>query len=113
MNKNRIRLTESQLHKVIKESVKRVLKESVSLKSTKESLIELCNDCDMDIRFGKPYNYDGIPTLLVFMSAQNVDEYDFEEISDYLEHYDWVSPPIKKFAQDKGILIIKGEVMPS
>ena len=28
MNKNRIRLTESQLHSIIKESVKRVLKES-------------------------------------------------------------------------------------
>lgn len=29
MNKNRIRLTESQLHNVIKESVKRVLKEGL------------------------------------------------------------------------------------
>lgn len=31
MKKNRIRLTESQLHKVIKESVKRVLNEDVSV----------------------------------------------------------------------------------
>lgn len=30
MNKNRIRLTESQLHKVIKESVKKVLSEGTN-----------------------------------------------------------------------------------
>lgn len=33
MNKNRIRLTESQLHNVIKESVKKVLKEGVPTSS--------------------------------------------------------------------------------
>lgn len=31
MNKNRIRLTESQLHRVIKESVKRVLTENTEI----------------------------------------------------------------------------------
>lgn len=39
MNKNRIRLTESQLHSIIKESVKRVLKESAPSSNATNVLI--------------------------------------------------------------------------
>ena len=42
MRKNRIRLTESQLHKVIKESVRRVLKES-ALSSNAADVLKSCN----------------------------------------------------------------------
>ena len=41
MNKNRIRLTESQLHRVIKESIKKVLKEPAKLKESIEMFKEL------------------------------------------------------------------------
>ena len=42
MNKNRIRLTESQLHSIIKESVKKVLKES-ALSSNASNVLISCN----------------------------------------------------------------------
>lgn len=39
MKKNRIRLTESQLHRVIKESVKKVLRESVDIANEVEEIV--------------------------------------------------------------------------
>ena len=42
MNKNRIRLTESQLHSIIKESVKKVLKES-ALSSNASNVLISCS----------------------------------------------------------------------
>lgn len=58
MKKNRIRLTESQLNRVIKESVKRVLSEGIFDKFTNDDIYngdiedivyELCNNVDIDV----------------------------------------------------------------
>lgn len=61
MNKNRIRLTESQLHRVVKESVKSVLKEGKpkDVQHGKHSFKGLRYD-----RSGNPiYTYDGNPNV--------------------------------------------------
>ena len=113
MNKKLIRLTESDLHRIVKESVKKVLNESQSLKSTIASINELCNDLDMTVEYGQQYVYDGIPTLPVKFIANNVERNGIDEILDYLENFDWVSPPMPRYSERDATLVIKGEIMPS
>ena len=113
MNKKLIRLTESDLHRIVKESVKRVLNESQSFKGTIASINELCNDLNMTVEYGQQYLYDGIPTLPVKFTANNVERNDIDEILDYLENFGWVSPPMPRYSEREATLVIKGEIMPS
>ena len=52
MNKKRIRLTESDLHRIVKEAVKRVLRESEDNRTFPEGFTEYDNN---DIDFGDHY----------------------------------------------------------
>ena len=112
MNKKLIKLTESDLHRIVKESVNRILNEGVSFDETIKSIKDLCNDTNMTVEFGQKYVYDGIPTLPVKLTANNADKYDVEEILDYLESYSWVTPPMPKYDRNSYTLIVKGELMP-
>lgn len=110
--KKRIRLSESDLHRVIKESVYRILRESKSFRQTISSIEDLCKDLNMKAEFGQEYVYDGIPTLPLKLTANNCDEYDIDEILDYLEHYTWVTPPNPKYYKNSHKLIVTGEIAP-
>ena len=113
MSKKLIRLTEQDLHRIVKESVNKILNEGVSFDETIKSIKDLCNDTNMTVEFGQKYVYDGIPTLPVKLTANNADKYDVEEILGYLENYSWVTPPMPKYDRNSYTLIVKGELMPS
>lgn len=78
--KNRVRLTESQLHRVIKESVKNVLKEG----------------------FGDNFNYKTVSRYLKSIGFQNISDYPVKE------YINWDAPMNfeKKIWDDEGQIIV-------
>ena len=87
MKKNRIRLTESQLHRVIKESVKNVLKEDAEypLSSTNISYDQL-----IDVALEKWKDIENEIKEGDFVNLLNRDLPNFmKELSNYMSRYDY------------------------
>lgn len=83
MNKNRIRLTESQLHRVIKESVKRILREQkdttfIDVKHDAEAKFNKVMGymkqigCPFDVKFTCGRNEDGYPHIGAEMDPRQI-----------------------------------------
>lgn len=83
MKKNRIRLTESQLHRVIKESVKRILRES-NIPRYEQPVFIGCsspNDADISVEIG----YNDYASSLFYVGECGTDGYvALEAVVEYL-----------------------------
>ena len=91
MKKNRIRLTESQLHRVIKESVKRILKENEGENHSDEYPFYVAADINSDYfqTFDKAYQY-------ALNLAKN--EKDWHEDIDVMDNVNWET--LVRFTED-------------
>ena len=80
MNK-RIRLTESDLHRIVKESVNRVLKETSNIANTTdgEKYEMYCPECGAPISYENSY-YDNEYNEVVFMCPQCGADCSFDQL---------------------------------
>ena len=80
MEKNRIRLTESQLHRVIKESVKRVLREANG---------SFYDEEDSNGNYGEPGMVKSYDTGYITLDQAKIDakENGYEDVGEYLKYW--------------------------
>lgn len=86
MRRNRVRLTESQLHRVIKESVRRVLKESTRKKHwTPETIRQFVEDNDGDaLNLLYDFPYSPINKQKIDAAYRDEDNFTDSDFCDYL-----------------------------
>lgn len=97
MNKNRIRLTESQLHQVIKESVKKTLAEATSAPSNWD------RDRIDSIRNGEDYVSEAIREAIEKLTSASYDLesffYNIGNIDEYRTYVDYLRKTVKRLKQ--------------